>query len=681
MEGTEIPKFKILIVDDREENILTLEGILESPELEIVKATSGNEALGLLLEHEISLVLMDVQMPEMDGFETAELMQQNSKTSHIPIIFVTAISKQREHVFRGYKAGAVDYLYKPLDLEILQSKIRAYIEFFKQKHKLENLTRQLANTVKELDESKRIAEEATLAKSSFLANMSHEIRTPLNGIIGMADLALMDEDLGSIQKERLLDIKHSGESLLDIINEILDISKIEADKLELESIEFSLREVMEKVTRLLSVKIFQEKLEFICDIPPDIPDIYIGDPVRLRQILINLIGNAIKFTDEGMVGVFVKHIESGPESVSIEFSVKDTGIGIAADKKKFLFDSYRQADTSTTRTHGGTGLGLSISKKLIEMMGGKIFVESSPGKGSSFYFNLNLKPGNQITNPLNEEVRKASEKIHVLVVDDNQESLRIIQSFFSFWNISCTVSVSCQEAIEQIKKENALGNPFNLILVDYFMPSMKGTEFSTRLSEALNHATPPEIVFLITPQYAYANKKSELADVNKTLNKPVHQKDLLLLIIKLINQKQQHGPAIINTRPESKDNLTQKGKILVAEDQVINRKIVHQLLEKSGYEVDLAENGKQAFDMAKSKTYNVVLMDVQMPEMDGYDATRLIRKFENDKNRHTPIVAMTAHAMKGDKEKCLAAGMDDYISKPVNPKELFEAIERYITDK
>ncbi|MCF8387835.1 MAG: response regulator, partial [Bacteroidales bacterium] len=358
------PKFNILIVDDRKENLITLEGILESPELNIIKATSGNEALGKLLEHEVAMVLMDVQMPEMDGFETVEIMRQNERTRDIPVIFVTAISKQREHVFKGYKTGAVDYLYKPLDLEILQSKIQAYIEFFKQKLVLEHTARKLEKTVRDLHDAKKLAEEATTAKSSFLASMSHEIRTPLNGIIGMADLALMDQDLSELQSERIRDIKQSGESLLDIINEILDISKIEADKLELENIEFSIREVLEKVTRLLSVKIFQEKLEFVCEISPEMPDMLIGDPVRIRQILINLVGNAIKFTDEGMVGVYVILKEIKDDVAKIEFSVKDTGIGIAEDKLDKLFKSFSQADVSTTRKHGGTGLGLNISKRL-----------------------------------------------------------------------------------------------------------------------------------------------------------------------------------------------------------------------------------------------------------------------------------------------------------------------------
>lgn len=679
MEDQDSSKFNILIVDDREENLITLEGILESPELRIIKATSGNEALGLLLENDVSMILMDVQMPEMDGFETAEIMRQNEKYKHIPIIFVTAISKQREHVFRGYKAGAVDYLYKPLDLEILQSKIQAYIDFFKQKHKLEQTTKKLEKTITEMHDAKRIAEEATVAKSSFLANMSHEIRTPLNGIIGMADLALMDEELTDLQRERIIDIKQSGESLLDIINEILDISKIEADKLELEFIDFSVRDVLEKVTRLLSVKIFQEKLEFICSIDPEIPDIFIGDPVRLRQILINLVGNAIKFTDEGIVGVYVKMLEKKEESVKIEFSVVDTGIGIPKENIKDLFKSYSQADKSTTRTHGGTGLGLNISKKLVEMMGGEIGVESKQGDGSRFYFVIDFKLGKQTEDAVKLELEKSGKDVNILIVDDKKESTNVIKKYLDYWNINSQSAKTCDEGLKALQSFAKKKKGFDIVLVDYYMPNMKGTEILKQMEGEIEEGLIPEVVFLTTPQYVHADKKEKMPVIENALSKPVHQRELYSLLMQLLNKKA--GSSETGTKSSAKKAKQDKQKeainILVAEDQVINRKIVNQLLEKKGWNVELAENGKQAFDKTKDKKFDIILMDVQMPEMDGFDATRLIRKSEKEKNIHTPIIAMTAHAMKGDKEKCLAVGMDYYISKPVNPAELYKAIEKY----
>jgi len=383
-------KFNILIVDDRPENLLTLENMLDSPELYVVKASSGNEALSLMLEQDFALVLLDVQMPVMDGFEVAELMRSNEKTRHIPIIFVTAISTERKHIFQGYDAGAVDYLYKPLDLEVLKSKIHSFIAFFKHKQELQRTTNKLEKTVAELHKAKQIAEEATKAKSSFLANMSHEIRTPLNGIIGMADLMMQDE-LSELQKERLTDLKNSGESLLEIINEILDISKIEAEKLELEDVEFNIRDLLEKVVRLLSVKTLKTDIELVASLTPDLPQKAIGDPTRLRQVLINLLGNAIKFTKHGEIGVHIIKRKETDEHIFLEFAVEDTGMGIPKEKQAKLFQSYEQADKSTTREYGGTGLGLPISKKIVDLMGGDLKLKSTEGKGSRFYFEIKLK--------------------------------------------------------------------------------------------------------------------------------------------------------------------------------------------------------------------------------------------------------------------------------------------------
>jgi CheY-like chemotaxis protein len=669
------PKFKVLIVDDRPENLLTLEGILENDDLIILKAHSGNEALSIMLENNIALVLMDVQMPGMDGFEVAEIMRSSERTKHIPIIFVTAISKQRQHIFKGYESGAVDYLYKPLDLEILQSKIKAFIDFFQHKNALEETTRKLEKTVAELNLSKQIAEEATSAKSAFLATMSHEIRTPLNGIIGMADLGLMDDDISSPQRERLLDIKNSGESLLDIINEILDISKIEADKLELEEIEFSLREVLEKVVNLLSVKVFQEKLEFICEIDPTIPDIIIGDPLRIRQILINLLSNAIKFTEEGTVGIYIQMTDLVEEQVSIEFSVKDSGIGIPENKINTLFQSYSQAATSTTRTHGGTGLGLSISQRLVNLMGGQIKVESVFGKGSRFSFRLNMILGDQKDKPWELELSKQNELYKVLVVEDHDQSARIITSILDCWEIQNKTVRTLEEVEKQINQEN-----YDLILIDYFLPELTGVEVADRIIEMTKDQKKPEIILLSPSKANIEVLKLQKAEKFDFMTKPVLQNDLKSLLTKKFgNESQQISKSTksVEVQKSEGDQLL----ILVAEDQIINRKIIIQLLEKKGWKVKAVENGKSALEEAQKNHFDLILMDVQMPEMDGYDATRAIRVHELTSGKHIPIVAMTAHAMKGDREKCIEAGMDFYITKPVNPSELYKTIEKYTSVK
>ncbi|MBU1009801.1 MAG: response regulator [Bacteroidetes bacterium] len=666
-----ITKFNVLIVDDRPENLLTLEGILESDNLNILKANSGNEALGIMLESDVSLVLMDVQMPGMDGFEVAEIMRSSERTKYIPIIFVTAISKQRQHIFRGYETGAVDYLYKPLDLEILQSKIKAFIEFFQHKNALEDTTRKLAKTVDELNMAKRIAEEATSAKSAFLATMSHEIRTPLNGIIGMAELGLMDDEINAIQKERLLDIKNSGESLLEIINEILDISKIEADKLELEEIEFSIREVIEKIVNLLSVKIFQEKLEFVCEISPNLPDILIGDPLRIRQILINLLSNAIKFTEEGTVGLYVRLIDHVEEQVSIEFSVEDTGIGIPKERIGRLFESYTQVDTSTTRTHGGTGLGLTISQKLVNMMGGQIKIESELGVGSKFYYKLNMVTGDQKIRPWELKLDRPNNTYNVLIIDDHQKSADIVIDLLKNWKINFHYANTCKNGIDIIQE-----NTFDLVLIDFYLQKMNGAEVAEKISSLLAGKTLPEFVLLSPSKANIDILKLKKANHFEFLTKPVLQNDLRNLLIKKFGSKGTVAKAEhIEEKPKEKSESV--FKILVAEDQIINRKIVVQLLEKKGWQVKAVENGKLAYEATLKESFSIILMDVQMPEMDGFDATRNIRKVEDPQNKHTPIVAMTAHAMKGDREKCLDAGMDFYITKPVNPNELFETIQKF----
>lgn len=665
------PKFNVLIVDDRPENLLTLEGILENENLNIIKASSGNEALAIMLEHNISLVLMDVQMPGMDGFEVAEIMRSNDRTKFIPIIFITAISKQRQHIFKGYESGAVDYLYKPLDLEILQSKIKAFIDFFQHKNALEETTRKLSKSIAELNEAKQIAEDATTAKSAFLATMSHEIRTPLNGIIGMADLGLMDDEIGPQQRERLMDIKTSGESLLEIINEILDISKIEADKLELEEIEFSIRELIEKIVNLLSVKIFQEKLEFVCDIDPDIPDILIGDPLRIRQILINLLSNASKFTEEGTVSVKVKMLEHIEEQISLEFAIEDTGIGIPEEKQQQLFDSYTQADTSTTRKHGGTGLGLNISQKLVNMMGGKISVSSTPGLGSKFYFRLNMITGSQKEKPWELHLKQPNDSYKVLVIDDHEQSAKVITRLLDHWELQNVYTSDCNKCSDLLNQHN-----FDLILIDFYLKNKNGVEVAEELKKQ-NSLKPDTAIILLSPSKANIEiLKLKKAQKYEFLTKPVLQNDLRHLLITLFGSKEQireeESKLPAEIKPPEKPL-----EILVAEDQIINRKIVVQLLEKKGWKVKAVENGKIALDEACNSKYDLILMDVQMPEMDGFEATREIRVFEIDKDYHTPIVAMTAHAMKGDREKCLAAGMDYYITKPVNPSELYDTIEKF----
>lgn len=662
-------KFKILIVDDRPENLLTLESMLDSPELYVVKANSGNEALGLMLEHTFALVLLDVQMPVMDGFEVAELMRSNDRTKHIPIIFVTAISTERKHIFKGYETGAVDYLYKPLDLEILRSKIHSFIDFFRQKLELQKATNKLERTVRELHKAKQIAEEATKAKSSFLANMSHEIRTPLNGIIGMADLMLQDE-LTELQQERITDLKNSGESLLEIINEILDISKIEADKLELELVEINIRELIEKTVRLLSVKTLTEEIELGASISPDMPETVIGDPTRLRQILINLLGNAIKFTKKGSVYVNVEKLAEDDKSVVLKFVIEDTGIGIPEDRIPKLFQSYEQAEKSTTREYGGTGLGLPISKKIVEIMGGKLKVKSVVGTGSSFYFEIKMEKGTQNIDSscISESVVK--QDVKVLIIDNNLKTQRIIGSYFDYWKIAYDKAEKISDANQLLDR-----NTYDLILLDTVMPGLPKLEDIERYYKESMMKQKGHVVVMPTSKSTVNMSKYLDMGIEHHIYKPVFQHKLKELLETLFSVKEKES--VVVERKAVGENRKTALKILLAEDQRINRKIVTGLLSKYKWDITEAVDGQEAFEKATASKFDLILMDVQMPRMDGYEATHNIRMAEKEKGLYTPIIAMTAHAMKGDKEKCLAAGMDHYLTKPINKEEVVKVIRKF----
>jgi len=667
-------KFNILIVDDRKENLIALESIISSEELNIIKAISGNEALAAMLENDISLVLLDVNMPGMDGFETAELMRGSERTKSIPIIFITATYRQPKQIFRGYETGAVDYLYKPLDRKILQNKIRAYIDFFKQKHALQMTTKQLQKTIEELDKAKRVAEEATIAKSSFLASMSHEIRTPLNGIIGMTDLILMDQEIPEQYYDHLTDIKQSSESLLEIINEILDISKIEADKLEIENIELSLRDIFAKVIHLLTVKTFQKKLEFLCLHRADLPDLMIGDPTRIRQILINLLGNAIKFTDKGSISLAVETKPLSDNRVLLEFSIQDTGIGISPNKIENLFESYHQADLSTSRTHGGTGLGLTISKQLVELMGGSIGVHSQVGKGSTFYFSIPMRlvpgPDSEWKLSLPEKLRS----LRVLVIDTQRDHSHQLEAFFRGWEIEADLAFSIEEAFQYIRGPE--GKKYGILFFDPQLQDQQGQPIITRLKKEYPESLP-ELVLLTADKSIHSIRMMQAADIRFFLFKPVLQKELKLLIQRIF-RVEFNLPPLPSGELEMPVEIKpgRKLHILLVEDQLINQKIVVQLLTKKGWEVTSAVNGIQALEKSNETVFDLILMDVMMPEMDGFEATRQIRKNRDGKNVNTPIIALTANAMKGDREKCIATGMNDYISKPLHPEDVFRTIEK-----